>query len=157
MTSDRRRERWIAVQTWLLRLGGTVEALSFVSLVMPREWMEVSHRWLGMGEMPSGTVVDFMIRQSSLFYGMHGILLWVLSRDVVRHQPVVRFLGWTFLLFGPAFFLIDWTTGTPLWWTICDPLACGLYGAALLYAGTKLDRNGVGTQGQSGGDRVNPA
>jgi hypothetical protein len=133
-----RRRRLVRAQKRLLQIGGTIEAFAFVAAVMPRTWMEAAHVWLGMGTMPEGAVVDFMIRQSSFFYGMHGLLLWVLATDVERFQPVVRFVGWMFLAFGPAFFVIDSGTGTPLWWTVCDPLACGLYGAAILWVDRAL-------------------
>ena len=69
---------------WLLRLSGLVEILAFISVVMPRSWMEMSHEWLGMGTMPDGALLMFMIRQASYAYGMHGVSLWVLASDVVR-------------------------------------------------------------------------
>ena len=123
---------WAARQAALLRLGAVVEMLAFPWVIAPRVWMEASHTWLGMGEMPVGTVVDFTIRQSAFFYGMHGVLLWRLSKDVIRYRPLVRLVGWTFLLFGPVFFLIDFATGTPLWWTLCDPIVTGSFGFLLL-------------------------
>ena len=117
---------------WLLRLSGAVEILAFSSVVMPRSWMETSHAWLGMGAMPDGALLMFMIRQASYAYGMHGVSLWILASDVVRFRPLIVFNGYAFLLAGPIFFLIDYLTGMPLWWTIFDSLACGLTGAALL-------------------------
>ena len=117
---------------WLLRLAGAVEILAFISVVMPRSWMETSHEWLGMGTMPDGPLVMFMIRQASYAYGMHGVSLWILASDVVRFRPLIVFNGVAFLLAAPVFFLIDYTTGVPLWWTIFDSLACGAIGAALL-------------------------
>ena len=50
------------MQAWLLRLAGAVEILAFFAVVMPRSWMEVSHAWLGLGEMPGGPIIMFMIR-----------------------------------------------------------------------------------------------
>ena len=129
---------WTGRLSLLLRLGACVEMLAFPWVIAPRAWMELSHDWLGMGEMPTGTVVDFTIRQSSFFYGMHGLLLCWLSRDVVRYRPLVRLIGVTFLLFGPAFFLIDWCTGTPLWWTLCDPLVTAAFGTLVLMAERNL-------------------
>jgi hypothetical protein len=117
---------------WLLRLTGTVEALAFISVVMPRSWMEVSHEWLGLGLMPGGPVLDFMIRQASYTYGMHGISLWVLSFDVKRFRPLIILNGVAYLLAAPVFFIIDYTAGMPLWWTVSDSLGCGFFGAALL-------------------------
>ena len=123
------RERLLV---WLLRLTGLVEILAFISVVMPRSWMETSHEWLGMGTMPDGPLVMFMIRQASYAYGMHGISLWILASDVARFRPLIIFNGVAFLLAGPVFFLIDYLTGMPLWWTIFDALACGSIGVAML-------------------------
>jgi hypothetical protein len=124
------------LQAWLLRLAGAVEVLAFIAVVMPRPWMEASHAWLGLGEMPGGAVIMFMIRQASYVYGMHGVSLWVLAADVRRFRPLVVLNGVSFLLAAPVFFVIDSTSGLPLWWTAADTLGCGAFGAALLW----LDR-----------------
>jgi hypothetical protein len=124
------RQRFLV---WLLRLSGAVEILAFISVVMPRSWMEVSHEWLGMGTMPDGALLMFMIRQASYAYGMHGVSLWILASDVVRFRPLIVLNGVAFLLAGPVFFLIDYTTGMPWWWTIFDSLACGATGVAFLW------------------------
>ena len=125
---DRKR-----LQKLLLRLAGAVEILAFISVVMPRSWMESSHEWLGMGTMPDGPLVMFMIRQASYAYGMHGISLWVIASDVVRFRPLVIFNGIAFLLAAPVFFLIDYTSGVPFWWTIGDTLGCAIFGGGLLW------------------------
>jgi len=117
---------------WLLRFTGAVEALAFISVVMPRSWMESSHEWLGLGIMPVGPVLDFMIRQASYTYGAHGISLVILSMDVNRFRPLITLNGIAYLVAAPVFFLIDYTAGMPLWWALADPLACGLCGASLL-------------------------
>ena len=121
------------LQSWLLRLAGAVELLAFGAVVMPRSWMEASHEWLGMGEMPRGAVLMFMIRQASYVYGMHGVSLWVLASDVVRYRKLVLLNGVSFLLAAPVFFLIDHSAGMPLYWTVADSLGCGFFGAALLW------------------------
>jgi hypothetical protein len=121
------------LQAWLLRLAGAVELLAFVAVVMPRSWMEASHEWLGLGQMPRGAVVMFMIRQASYVYGMHGVSLWVLASDVERYRKLVVLNGLSFLLAAPVFFLIDHGAGMPLYWTVSDSLGCGFFGAALLW------------------------
>jgi len=120
-------------QSWLLRLGGSFEILAFVAVVMPRAWMETSHTWLGLGEMPDGPIIMFMIRQASYAYGMHGVSLWIIASDVNRFRLIVRFNGISFLLAAPVFFLIDYHSGMPWYWTISDSLACAFFGAALLW------------------------
>ena len=121
------------LQSWLLRLTGATEILAFISVVMPRSWMEISHEWLGMGEMQVSPLLMFMIRQASYAYGMHGISLWVLASDVERFRPLVILNGISFLLAAPVFFIIDYTSGMPWWWTVEDSLACGLVGGGLLW------------------------
>ena len=125
------------VLKWLLRLAGAFEILAFIAVVMPRSWMEVSHAWLGMGEMPTGPLIMFMIRQASYSYGMHGISLWVLSLNVNRFRPLVILNGISYLLAGPIFFLIDWSSRMPTWWTVEDSVGCAVLGAAILWLSLK--------------------
>jgi hypothetical protein len=132
------------LQSCLLRLAGAVELLAFAAVVMPRSWMEASHVWLGMGEMPDGPVTIFMIRQASYTYGMHGISLWVLASDVRRFRPLVTLNGISFLLAAPVFFAIDHTSGVPFWWTVVDAAACGFFGAALLWLNRGTGEGGNG-------------
>ena len=94
--------------------------------------MEVSHAWLGMGEMAVSPLLMFMIRQASYTYGVHGLSLWLIATDVKRFRPFIVFNGIAFLVAAPVFFLIDLTSGMPWWWTVSDPGSCGLLGAALL-------------------------
>ena len=124
------RERLLV---WLLRLAGAVEILAFIAVVMPRSWMEVSHASLGLGEMSHGPLLIFMIRQASYTYGVHGLSLWLIATDVERFRPFIVFNAIAFLIAAPVFFLIDFTSGMPWWWTVSDPASCGLFGAALLF------------------------
>jgi hypothetical protein len=118
---------------WFLRLAGAVEIFAFIAVFMPRSWMEVSHDWLGMGEMPDGPVLMFLIRQASYVYGFHGVSLLFLASDVVKFRKLIILNGISFLLAGPVFFWIDWTAGMPWWWTLSDPLSCAFTGALLLF------------------------
>lgn len=124
--------------SWLMRLAGAVEILAFIAVIMPRTWMEVSHAWLGLGEMPHGSILMFMIRQASYAYGMHGVSLWVLARDVDRFRPLVLLNGFSFLLAAPIFFLIDYTSNLPFWWALMDSGSCGVFGAAMLWLSRRV-------------------
>lgn len=121
-----------SAQSWLLRLAGSFEILAFFAVIMPRSWMEVSHAWLGLGQMPDGPLIMFMIRQASYTYGMHGISLWVLASDVARFRTLVLLNGIAYLLAAPVFFLIDYTSSMPWYWTVMDSVGCGFFGAVLL-------------------------
>jgi len=121
------------ILSWLLRLVGCFELLAFIAVIMPRAWMEASHVWLGLGQMPEGSVLMFLIRQASYTYGMHGISLWLIASDVKRFRPLLLLNGISFLLAGPVFFIIDYTAGMPMWWTATDGPSCGLFGLAILW------------------------
>ena len=121
------------IQAWLLRLSGAVEMLAFFAVVMPRSWMEIAHAWVGLGQMPDGPIIMFMIRQASYTYGVHGLSLWVIASNVERFRTLVIFNGFAYLLAAPVFFLIDYTSGMPFWWTLGDLLGCGCLGVALLF------------------------
>jgi hypothetical protein len=117
----------------ILRLAGTFELLAFFAVVMPRSWMEASHSWLGMGVMPEGPLLMFMIRQASYAYGMHGVSLWLLATDIKRYRLLILLNGISFSIAAGVFFLIDYYAGMPFWWTIGDCLGCGSFGAAVLW------------------------
>jgi hypothetical protein len=125
-------------QAWLLRSVGSVELLAFFAVGMPRTWMEMTHRWLGLGVMPDGPVTMFMIRQASFTYGLHGVLLWLLSSDVIRFRPLVLFTGISYVLAAPVFFVIDSTSEMPWIWTVGDSASCLFIGVGLIC----LDRMG---------------
>jgi hypothetical protein len=126
------------IQKILLRLAGAFEILAFIAVVMPRSWMEISHEWLGLGVMPRGSVLMFLIRQASYTYGMHGISLWVLALDTKRFRPLVILNGIAYLLAAPIFAAIDYHSGMPVWWTIGDSVGCGVLGVALLWCSRSL-------------------
>lgn len=107
--------------------------LAFLAVVMPRSWMEAGHEWFGMGLMPEGAVVGYMIRQASYTYGAHGVLLWLLSYDPERFRPIVLFSGACYLLGGPVFLAIDAGAGMPWFWTVGDAGGCFAFGAAVLW------------------------
>ena len=128
------RERLLV---WLLRIAGATEILAFIAVVMPRSWMQIANASVGLGEMPDGPLLMFMIRQASYTYGVHGLSLWLIATDVQRFRPFVVFNGIAFLIAAPVFVLIDLSSGMPLWWTVSDPLSCGFFGAALLLLSRK--------------------
>lgn len=141
------------LQAWLLRITGAMEILAFIAVVMPQAWMEGAHAWLGLGAFPGAPVTMFMIRQASYTYGMHGVSLWVLASNVERFRPLILFNGWAYLLAGPVFFLIDYTSGLPLWWTVIDSFGCGFFGVALLWLNLTSRRDSVVGQGNQNRER----
>ena len=113
----------------LLRVAAVILLSALVAVVMPFPWMEDIHARLGMGELPDRPIVGYLARSCSLFYAMHGALLFFVSLDVPRFLPVIRFLGWLGVVFGVVIVPLDAAAGMPLWWTLGEgpfPLALGV-------------------------------
>ena len=77
----------------LLRIVGVGALFALLAVVMPVSWMAATHGWLGLGEMPTGPVVEYLARSLSAFYAIMGALCLVLATDLERYRPLVRFLG----------------------------------------------------------------
>lgn len=85
-----------------LRIIGTVALLALVAVVMPYSWMNATHQWLGMGQLPSEPIVGYLARSTSTFYAFLGGLMWLVSFDLHRHRIVLYYLGVVIVIFGAA-------------------------------------------------------
>ncbi len=136
-TEEARWERRLAL--WL-RLCALLVGLAFLAVVMPTAWMAATHEAIGLGPFPPGPIVPYLARSTSAFYGMFGVLMWIVANDLRRHAPVLRLLLWASLGFGLAIIPIDITSGLPTPWCACEgPMVLALTG--LLALATK--RSGV--------------
>ena len=67
----------------LLRILGVLALFAVVAVFMPMSWMVATHRWLGLGEMPTGPVVEYLARSLSAFYAIMGALCLVLATVII--------------------------------------------------------------------------
>jgi hypothetical protein len=95
--------------------GGALFAV--VAVFMPMSWMVAIHRWLGLGEMPTDPIVEYLARSVSAFYVFIGALCLVVASDLERYLPLARFLGLGFFVTGVVFTGVDVVTGMPWWWS----------------------------------------
>ena len=105
-----------AVLTILLYFFGISGVLAVAIVCMPMSWMGSAHRWLGLGDMPTGPVVEYLTRSLSAFYALFGALCCLLAADLQRYRPLVRRMGLSVAAFGVAFIGIDVAAGMPWWW-----------------------------------------
>jgi hypothetical protein len=101
----------------LLRFLGIGSLFALAAVFMPTSWMAATHRWLGLGELPTAPVVEYLARSVSAFYALFGALFLVLAADLERFRPLVRFLGVVLALQGVVFIGIDLAAGMPWWWS----------------------------------------
>jgi hypothetical protein len=116
---DRRDTRALAL-AWLLRLAGAFTATAFLAMFLPVDWMAAVHRAIGLGELPRAPVVDYLARSVAAFYGFHGVLLLLVSTDVVRYRPLVWYVAVLNVVFGVILLVIDLHAGMPLVWTLFE-------------------------------------
>ncbi len=115
----------------LLRIVGVPALFALVAVVMPTSWMAATHRWLGLGEMPSGPVVEYLARSLSAFYALVGALCLVVASDLERYRPLVRSLGVAFALLSVALLGVDLAAGMPWWWSASEGPGGVVFGALL--------------------------
>ena len=116
----------------LLRLLGVTALFALLAVVLPASWMAAAHRWLGLGEMPTASVVEYLARSVSAFYALLGALCPVMATDLERYRPLVRLFGVAFALLGVVFTGVDLVAGMPWWWTAIEgPRALAV--GALIY------------------------
>jgi hypothetical protein len=128
----------------LLRLVGVPALFALVAVLMPMSWMAATHRWLGLGEIPTAPVVEYLARSLSAFYAFCGALCLVVASDLQRYRPLVRFLGVAFAVMGLVALGIDLAAGMPWWWSAFEgPPGIGV-GALLYYLARPNQPEGSG-------------
>jgi hypothetical protein len=131
------------VLVFLLRLVGVGSLFALIPVLMPMSWMVATHRWLGLGEMPTDPVVEYLARDLSAFYALLGALLLVMASDVERYRPLVRFFALAFILLSIVFTGVDLAAGMPWWWSASEGPGGVVFGALLLVMARPVHRAGA--------------
>ncbi|MDD4870115.1 MAG: hypothetical protein PHR77_06110 [Kiritimatiellae bacterium] len=124
----------IRLQRIILRIAAIVQFTALPGVILPRQAVEKLSWLMGLGQPPMGQLLIYMAGGCAFVYLAEGVLLWMLSNDVVRYRPLVIASAWIYLAGCPAFLWIDSQAGLPNWWTAMDSLSCLIFGAALLWA-----------------------
>ena len=115
---------------YLLGMGSL---FALVPVVMPWSWMAATHRWLGLGEMPTGPIVEYLARSLSAFYAVMGALCLVVAADLERYRPLVRLLGTAFALMSVVLLGVDLAAGLPWWWSASEGPGGVVLGALMFF------------------------
>ena len=100
----------------ILQVVGVTSLCALFAVVMPMPWMAAIHAWLGLGEMPTGNIVEYLARSLSAFYALFGFLCLVLATDVERYRTVVWCMGVSLSVLGVIMIGIDFAAGMPVSW-----------------------------------------
>ena len=104
----------------VLRISGIILLTALVPVVMPFEWMQDIHRWLGMGELPDKPIVGYLTRSISLLYALHGALIFYVSLDIRRYLPFIKFIAVLGVIFGAGMVVLDYGVNMPDYWILCE-------------------------------------
>jgi hypothetical protein len=117
----------------LFRIVGVTALFALVPVFMPFSWLAAIHRWLGLGEMPTGPVVEYLARSVSVFYALFGAVCLMVASDLERYRPLVCFLGLAFAAMSVVFFGVDLAAGMPWWWSGSEGPGGVVFGALVVY------------------------
>lgn len=108
--------------------------IALPAVVLPRLALEKVSWIMGFGQPPMTPVTLYMMAGGAAVYVGQALLMWVISGDVVRYQPIVRLIAWIFVGCGPVFYWIDSQAGVPWWWLTMDTAGCLAGGLALVWS-----------------------
>ena len=118
----------------ILRVSAAGLMLAFVAILLPTDWMAVTHERLGMGVFPRTPLVDYLTRSIAALYGIHGVFVWIISTDPARYRVFVWFAAAINVAFGAAMIGIDLHAGMPTLWTAIEGPFIMLIGVAIAVA-----------------------
>ena len=122
------------VQLWMLRLMMLILITGLPGALLPGQAFEKFSWLMGYGQPPLVPLVVYLSGNAGFAYVVIAALIWVISRDMERHQPLVRMCGWIMVIAGLAYLSIDLQCPLPWWWTLMDSAGCFLIGLTLLWA-----------------------
>jgi hypothetical protein len=116
-----------------LRVFAIVPMTAVFAVVLPIGVMDDIHQAIGLGRMPEGPIVEYLARSTSMFYALHGALLWYLASDLRRYRDLFRFYLWISLLFALGLFLTDLSAGLPRRWALVEgPIVAAFVGLTMV-------------------------
>ncbi len=125
----------------LLRVGGVLCCTAIFVCVMPTTWIVATHRWLGLGDFPDAPITQYLARSISALYAIFGGLAIVISIDVQRYAPIIRFFAYVTIAFGVLIFGIDSMAGMPSDWTLFEGPPTFILGIVILLLARRVERN----------------
>ena len=105
---------------WFLRLTALTLLSALFAVVMPYEWMNDIHRWLGLSDLPDLPMVGYLTRSLSALYALLGVICWFVASDVRRYLPLLRLTVPLTFFFGAALCAIDVLVEMPHLWTLTE-------------------------------------
>jgi hypothetical protein len=123
-----------------LRGLGLLDLMAILVVMAPRAAIAQVHKVCGLGILPEGPIVGYLVRSASFLYALHGAMILFVSFDPDRYLPLIRFMAWAAVLHGLAMFVIDMIEPMPFWWRCAEGLGFAATGVIVLWS---LPRQGL--------------
>lgn len=121
------------LQRLVLRLIAIGSLIAVPAIISPRLAAEKLSSLMGFSHQPITPLLLYMMAGGACVFVGQALLLWMLSGDIARYQPLIRVIAWIYTACGPLFLWIDSQVGLPKWWMAMDSLGCLSAGLALLW------------------------
>jgi len=119
------------LRTLLYFVGGTA-LFAFAAAFMPSSWIVWTTDQLGVEPFPETPVAFYLARHLSLMYGLIGVALVYVARDLPRFRDLIGLVAIGVIALGIMQGLIDFQSGLPLWWTAGESIST-ILGGFILY------------------------
>ncbi|HEX4952925.1 MAG TPA: hypothetical protein VF017_05960 [Thermoanaerobaculia bacterium] len=120
------------LRLWL-RFQAAVMGCAFLFVFVPTAWMQAINNLMGLGPLPEAPIVGYLTRSLSALYGVYGSLHWLSATDPERLKPLIRYMAWAALAWGPGLAAIDLAVGMPATWIAGEALAPPVGGLVTLW------------------------
>lgn len=117
----------------LLRVFAILPMTAVFAAMLPVATMDEVHQYIGLGTLPKGPIVEYLARSTSLFYAIHGALLWYIASDLRRYRDLFWFYLWISLLFALGLFLTDLSAGLPPAWALAEGPAIAAFVVLIMW------------------------
>ena len=131
---------------FLLRFMGTNSLFAVIFVIAPNSWLDAIHSLLGMGPFPDSPVAGYLARSTSALYAILGGLFWLISFDLYKYTPVLRYMSVALTLFGAALLVIDWWEGLPFLWKVWEGPFVIAFGLAMFFLNRNIKKAGNSTE-----------
>ncbi|WP_417736036.1 hypothetical protein [Rosistilla oblonga] len=118
---------------WYLLLFGGVVFSAFFAAAMPKAWMIATAEFFEIDSFPDHRLTWYLARHLSVVYGMLGVAILELARDLPRYRALVLKLGWGIVVLGGLQWWVDLATGMPAIWTYGEAISTAAGGAVIVY------------------------
>lgn len=131
--------------THLIRLNAVVLVLAAVPVFFPSDLMAAMHDRLGLGNFPRDRLTEYLTRSAAACYAMHGVVVWMLSWDVIRYRALITGMYRLHFLFAVTICGIDLWAGMPWWWTLSEGGTIAVVAVVIGAVNRRAERAGQST------------